>query len=55
MIMKNTSSKILIKNMVCNRCISAVEQLFSALHIPVQEVKLDEVLLEKEVNLKEIS
>lgn len=55
MIMKNTSSEILIKNMVCNRCILAVEQLFSALQIPVQEVKLGEVLLEKEVNLKEIS
>ena len=53
--MKNTSSKILIKNMVCNRCISAVEQLFSALQIPVQEVKLGEVLLEKELKLKEIS
>lgn len=41
--------------MVCNRCISAVEQLFSALQIPVQEVKLGEVLLEKELKLKEIS
>ncbi len=53
--MKNTSSKILIKNMVCNRCISAVEQIFFALQIPIQEVKLGEVLLEKELNLKEIS
>lgn len=34
---------IYIKNMVCNRCISAVKDIFSTVHIPVKEVRLGEV------------
>jgi AraC-like DNA-binding protein len=37
---------IFIKNMVCPRCISAVEQTLSKLNIPVIEVKLGKAILE---------
>jgi len=42
----NTS--LYIKNMVCPRCISAVEQLLNKFNIPFSEVKLGEVVLEAE-------
>ncbi len=35
--------KLYIKNMVCQRCISSVEQLFQKLHIPYNSVLLGEV------------
>lgn len=35
--------QIFIKNMVCNRCISAVEDIFSKLKIPINEISLGEV------------
>lgn len=41
--------------MVCNRCILAVEQIFTALKIPVQQIKLGEVITHKELNSEDIS
>lgn len=35
--------QIFIKNMVCNRCISAVEDIFNQLEIPIDNIKLGEV------------
>lgn len=40
--MKRTSDKLLIKNMVCPRCIMAVENVLRDLHIPVGKVVLGE-------------
>ena len=39
--------KIHIKNMVCNRCIAAVEQILEKLDIPYENVSLGEVNLHK--------
>lgn len=36
---------VYIKNMVCNRCVLAVEQVFQTLNIPVSQVALGEVKL----------
>lgn len=47
--------KILIKNMVCNRCISAVENIFENLNIKVWSVILGEVETEKELTVNEIA
>lgn len=41
-----------IKNMVCNRCIEAVEEEFGNARIPVQSVHLGEVALEQELENK---
>jgi len=38
-------STIYIKNMVCPRCISAVEQTLTSLKIPFMNVKLGEAVL----------
>ena len=40
-------SSILIKNMVCRRCILSVENLFDELHIPFNNVLLGEVELNR--------
>ena len=51
--------KIYIKNMVCNRCVKAVEQILEQQQIPYQCVKLGEVslpqllLVEEILNLKD--
>lgn len=37
--------KLYIKNMVCPRCIMAVENIFNQLNIPVLDVRLGEVVL----------
>jgi len=47
------TSKIYIKNMVCPRCISAVESLLSEMNIKSLHVHLGEVLLQKELNQKQ--
>ena len=40
-----TPTKLVIKNMVCPRCISTVEKIFHDLHIPVSQITLGEVTL----------
>lgn len=45
----NKPDKLLIKNMVCPRCISTVESIFSALDIPVAKIELGEVVTESPV------
>jgi AraC-like DNA-binding protein len=42
--------KLYIKNMVCNRCISAVAAEFEKLAIPVNEIVLGEVTIEKKLS-----
>lgn len=42
-----------IKNMVCDRCISTVEQIFIRLDIPFENVSLGEVALKQAVNPKQ--
>lgn len=51
------SSKILlVKNMVCNRCIMAIEDILKKLQIPFQKILFGEIHLEAELtaNQKEI-
>lgn len=45
--------KILIKNMVCPRCIQSVRTTFLGMDIPVLDVQLGEVWLENELSLNE--
>lgn len=40
-----TPTKLVIKNMVCPRCISTVEKIFHDLQIPVSQITLGEVAL----------
>ena len=47
--------KVLIKNMVCQRCIMAVENIFNALNLPVANVIMGEVDLERRLTAEEIS
>jgi len=44
---------IYIKNMVCNRCITAVKSLLNELQLPCNSVQLGEVILEKELTAKQ--
>jgi AraC family transcriptional regulator len=43
-------NKLFIKNMVCPRCVASVENIFSKLKIPFEQVVLGEVALEKKLN-----
>src|SRR5215204_1951069 len=45
--------KVLIKNMVCNRCIHAVSSLLTELKIPYISVQLGEINLQKELSQKQ--
>jgi AraC family transcriptional regulator len=45
--------KLLVKNMVCNRCINAVGNLLTELKIPYASIQLGEVLLQKEISQKQ--
>lgn len=47
--MKPNSRRILIKNMVCNRCVFAVQHIFDTLKIPLDKIEMGEVVLSKEV------
>lgn len=47
--------KIFIKNMVCDRCISAVESIFNDADIPLQSVNLGEVETASEISDQELS
>lgn len=42
--------KVFIKNMVCNRCITAVESIFSGLKIKVNHISLGEVETEQPIS-----
>ena len=44
--MPGPSYKLHIKNMVCQRCVATVENIFSNLHIPYHKVSLGEIVLE---------
>jgi AraC-like DNA-binding protein len=48
-------SKLFIKNMVCDRCIMAVQQEMDKLGIEVRNIKLGEVTLTKELSSEEKS
>lgn len=52
--MKNKTSLLLIKNMVCPRCILSVENIFENLAIPVQRIDLGEVVVSKELHPTEL-
>ena len=41
---------LLIKNMVCDRCIMSVENIFHTLNIPYSKISLGEVNLEEKLN-----
>ncbi|PIF45641.1 AraC-like DNA-binding protein [Chryseobacterium sp. 52] len=42
--------KIFIKNMVCNRCISAVEKIFNEAGVTINSITLGEVMTETEIS-----
>ena len=46
--------KLYIKNMVCNRCITAVGNIFGDLNIAVSSIRLGEVETEDELSAKEL-
>lgn len=48
--MKETTHKILIKNMVCPRCISSVKTIFDQLKIPVVKIEMGEVSIPGKLN-----
>ena len=45
---------LLIKNMVCPRCVQSVESIFGNLNIPIQKIDLGEVILTKELASSEL-
>lgn len=47
--------KIFIKNMVCNRCITAVEQIFSNAAIEIRSVKLGEIETETDISAEKMA
>ncbi|WP_415327123.1 helix-turn-helix domain-containing protein [Chryseobacterium sp. MMS23-Vi53] len=47
--------KIFIKNMVCGRCISAVETIFNDANIKLKSINLGEVEIESEVSEKDLN
>jgi AraC family transcriptional regulator len=44
-----TPSILLVRNMVCNRCVMTVEQILEKAAIPFQKVTLGEIHLQKEI------
>src|SRR5262245_58579089 len=47
------AKKLLVKNMVCQRCVMTVENILKKEHIPYSKVSLGEVELERELNASE--
>ena len=47
--------KLFIKNMVCPRCIMAVEDVLRKLNIHFLDIKLGEVIIQKELDKKELA
>lgn len=52
--MKSSNNLLLIKNMVCPRCILSVENIFENLGIPIQRIDLGEVVVAQELNPSEL-
>jgi len=52
--MEEKRNKLLIKNMVCQRCILTVENIFKGLKIPVYKISLGEIDLEKKLSDSEL-
>jgi len=52
--MEEKQNKLLIKNMVCQRCILAVENIFRGLKIPVHKISLGEIDLERKLAASEL-
>lgn len=48
-------ARLLIKNMVCQRCIMTVENIFASLHLPFRNVIMGEVALERRLSAGEIN
>jgi hypothetical protein len=46
--------KIAVKNMVCNRCIAAVESIFEELKIDINQITLGEVETKNEISDKDL-
>ncbi len=51
--MKTNTTKLLIKNMVCQRCIMTVENILNELNIPFSKVDLGEVHLQQKLTEEE--
>lgn len=49
------SQRLYIKNMVCQRCIEAVEEEFKIAEIPIKAITLGNVILDSEISLKQKS
>lgn len=52
--MESISDSILIKNMVCDRCIRAVQHILDHHHIKARSVKLGEVILDVPVSSEQL-
>ena len=52
--MSKKPNTLFIKNMVCRRCVLTVENIFSELEIPFQNVSLGEVELERKLTAEEL-
>ena len=52
--MEEKINKLLIKNMVCQRCVLTVENIFKDLKIPFQKISLGEVDLEGKLSADEL-
>jgi AraC-like DNA-binding protein len=51
---KANTTKLFVKNMVCQRCILTVENIFNELGIPFSKVELGEVSLAQKINDSEL-
>lgn len=52
--MKTTTHKLLIKNMVCPRCISSVQNIFDKLNIAAIRVEMGEVFLSEKLDKQQL-
>src|SRR5689334_9561079 len=52
--MEEKQNKLLIKNMVCQRCVLTVENIFNDLKIPFHKISLGEVDLESKLSDDEL-
>jgi AraC family transcriptional regulator len=48
------STRLLIKNMVCQRCIQSVDSIFAKLEIPIKQITMGEVDLSRKLTESEI-
>ncbi|QQS37683.1 MAG: helix-turn-helix transcriptional regulator [Ignavibacteriales bacterium] len=49
------STKLIVKNMVCNRCIKVIADELYKMNIPVKDISLGEVVIDKEIDLEGLS